>query len=253
MITLGWYYLNSRYYDPNNGRFTAPDNPTVLVMDQEALMQYNLFSYCQNNPIMMLDTSGLLPVSAIWFRGFRTIFWGCDRNKRYNDTFVTDGYINGQDGYGYCRLGYSNMAYAECEIIAVYNALKYIGRRIPLSSIIYRFEKNGYIMTYGYFGSDPYAIGEYLGSNGVSYQKYTSYNGFSNVVYNSQGIEIFIVSFWNEDSIGGGLHTVAFYVCNGKIYSYNRFSDKTSIMIFPSFSKLFSSAHFIVGYRIRGR
>ncbi len=51
----GWYYLNARYYDPNVGRFLSPD--TILGANG-GLQGYNLFAYCNNNPVMFADATG---------------------------------------------------------------------------------------------------------------------------------------------------------------------------------------------------
>ena len=51
----GWYYLNTRYYDPNIGRFLSPD--TILGANG-GLLGYNLYAYCNNNPVMFSDPSG---------------------------------------------------------------------------------------------------------------------------------------------------------------------------------------------------
>ena len=51
----GWYYLNTRYYDPNVGRFLSPD--TILGANG-GLLGYNLYAYCNNNPVMFSDPSG---------------------------------------------------------------------------------------------------------------------------------------------------------------------------------------------------
>ena len=54
-VETGWYYLNARYYDPNVGRFLSPD--TILGANG-GLQGYNLFAYCNNNPVMFADPSG---------------------------------------------------------------------------------------------------------------------------------------------------------------------------------------------------
>ena len=56
-VEIGWYYLNARYYDPNVGRFLSPD--TILGANG-GLQGYNLFAYCNNNPVMFADPSGNL-------------------------------------------------------------------------------------------------------------------------------------------------------------------------------------------------
>ena len=57
----GWYYLNARYYDPNVGRFLSPDLPDTLSADFENFAQYNLYTYCFNNPVNMADDLGYWP------------------------------------------------------------------------------------------------------------------------------------------------------------------------------------------------
>ncbi|MGN0556889.1 MAG: RHS repeat-associated core domain-containing protein [Acutalibacteraceae bacterium] len=59
----GLYYLKSRYYDPEIGRFINADDTEVLDVDAESLLHYNLFAYCWNNPMNMSDDEGYLP----WF------------------------------------------------------------------------------------------------------------------------------------------------------------------------------------------
>ena len=54
----GLYYLNSRYYDPQIGRFINADSTEALEVDQGSLVENNLFAYCLNNPVNMSDDEG---------------------------------------------------------------------------------------------------------------------------------------------------------------------------------------------------
>ena len=51
----GLYYVNSRYYDPEVGRWINADGQLTIGDDITGL---NLFVYCGNNPIMRVDSSG---------------------------------------------------------------------------------------------------------------------------------------------------------------------------------------------------
>ena len=56
-IETGYYYLQSRYYDPLWGRFINADGLALLGINDD-MQTYNLFSYCSNNPIMRVDYTG---------------------------------------------------------------------------------------------------------------------------------------------------------------------------------------------------
>ena len=57
-----WYYLRSRYYDPNTGRFISAD---VLLSTGQGVIGHNSFAYCNNNPIIMIDSEGTFPFIAL--------------------------------------------------------------------------------------------------------------------------------------------------------------------------------------------
>ena len=52
----GFYYLQSRYYDPAICRFINAD--TFATTDANGLLSANMFAYCENNPIMRVDADG---------------------------------------------------------------------------------------------------------------------------------------------------------------------------------------------------
>ena len=55
------YYLQSRYYNSELGRFINTDG---LVGVTGELLTHNMFAYCLNNPVNMIDPSGFLCTSA---------------------------------------------------------------------------------------------------------------------------------------------------------------------------------------------
>ena len=52
----GLYYLQTRYYDPELGRFISADS--IEYLDPETLGGLNLYAYCGNNPVMNIDQLG---------------------------------------------------------------------------------------------------------------------------------------------------------------------------------------------------
>ena len=59
----GFYYLQSRYYDPANRRFINADCYTCTNNSNE--IACNMFTYCYNNPIIYHDSCGTEPVETI--------------------------------------------------------------------------------------------------------------------------------------------------------------------------------------------
>jgi RHS repeat-associated protein len=57
---IGFYYLQSRYYNPEWGRFISADEPIMLGLSDN-ILGTNLFAYCGNNPVMRIDLDGQLP------------------------------------------------------------------------------------------------------------------------------------------------------------------------------------------------
>ena len=51
----GLYYLQSRFYDPNWGRFLSPDS---ILGANEDMLGYNLYAYVSNNPVNYSDEDG---------------------------------------------------------------------------------------------------------------------------------------------------------------------------------------------------
>ena len=54
----GFYYLNSRYYDPEIKRFVNSDGTGILTYTPMSLTDKNLYAYCDNNPVMRVDNGG---------------------------------------------------------------------------------------------------------------------------------------------------------------------------------------------------
>ncbi len=58
----GLYYLQSRYYNPEWGRFISTD---AIVGQTGELLGHNMFAYCKNNPINRKGDTGLLSSQAL--------------------------------------------------------------------------------------------------------------------------------------------------------------------------------------------
>ena len=87
-FTTGLYYLQSRYYNPEWGRFLNVDDTTILVSSVGDPLAANMYAYCKNNPVNNVDYTGL---------------WAEDVHSGYFDKDVTGkkGYYKTSLLYGY--------------------------------------------------------------------------------------------------------------------------------------------------------
>ena len=58
----GWYYLQSRYYNPELGRFISAD---VYLSTGQGVLGHNAYAYCLNNPVNMSDGCGCIAMFVI--------------------------------------------------------------------------------------------------------------------------------------------------------------------------------------------
>ena len=61
----GFYYLNTRYYDPEIRRFINMDNPELVSQLVQTPGQLNMYAYCNNNPVAFTDPTGCGIVTAV--------------------------------------------------------------------------------------------------------------------------------------------------------------------------------------------
>ena len=83
----GYYYLQSRYYNPEWGRFLNAD---VLISKEHGLIASNIFAYCLNNPASNKDDNGFICSSVA--DGATT--------SEYTETTS-----NGNSGFSYVKSG----------------------------------------------------------------------------------------------------------------------------------------------------
>ena len=58
-----FYYLQSRYYDPETGRFISRDS--YLIAGNDIIQGTNMYAYCYNKPVMYVDPTGHASLLAL--------------------------------------------------------------------------------------------------------------------------------------------------------------------------------------------
>ena len=63
-VETGLYFLLTRYYDPEAGRFITIDD--ISYLDPSSINGLNLYAYCGNNPVMGYDPNGTTDCEDDW-------------------------------------------------------------------------------------------------------------------------------------------------------------------------------------------
>ncbi len=163
------YYLQSRYYNPEVGRFINAD---ALVATGQGLLGNNMFAYCNNNPIIYMDSTGNRPISrdmcAYMFDGGGHV-----------PKMITSQY---DEDVGNKRLGIATVSHGGCGAVATYNALITLGTAKSFDEVL-SYYNGSYDRTVagGLLGILPHQVANYFRDNGYRVI----------MTNNADGIEIF--------------------------------------------------------------
>ena len=129
-----------------------------------------------------------------------------------------------------------------CEVIAVYNALIYLGQSRRFEQVKREFFRRGAftLWFFGFFGGNPYAIKRVLRSFGIAYEAVTA-DGMSR-----DGE--YIISFFNGKH--PSYHTVFCTRTDGRWVVYNMYSNDRRP---TSFDPKKLEQQFIRGYRLESK
>lgn len=171
-------------------------------------------------------------------------------NRKKEDKLqFKDGYIDNQYELSGWRLGLEYLSKCGCEVISVYNVLKACGKTHKLSELILYFEMCGYVMLYGYFGSNPTKLWKTFALLTINF--YSSFT-FSTIEDKLKKSRCGIVSCWNG-KITKGLHTfMVKYDRKQKVFTaYNGYkTGEKNINPSKSLKDMVYSSKFIIGYSI---
>ena len=132
----GFYYLQSRYYDPALGRFINADSYTATGI---GYLGYNMFAYCNNSPIITCDKNGQwlnIVIGAVVGAVVNVVSAALIEKKPLDEVLVSG--IAGAVGGGLAACGFGGLAGAATSLIdsaygntkAVMNGEKSVGEAL---------------------------------------------------------------------------------------------------------------------------
>jgi hypothetical protein len=150
------------------------------------------------------------------------------RNLRHNTELVeppeTGKMINGQ-GLGrvsQLRYGICRMSWCGCEVIAVHNALVYLGMPRPIAEISRYMER--FRVLVGFFGCNAYKLGKALEHFGAVCKRSKE----------PGEAKAFIITFWTGRVLMSSVHTVFCVREGGSIRVYNIFNTCPEARLYSS-------------------
>lgn len=136
------------------------------------------------------------------------------------------GFLEKQNNYASIAYGRSDMAYAGCEIIAVYNALIKLDLTADLRELIEGFEQDGMVLS-GRFGTAPYAIRDYLKARGLGVETVFDPDGYDGLARRS-GVSILML-YNDRRNIFQKIHTVCITKDKDGFTAHNMYGDGRTI------------------------
>ncbi len=229
---IALYYLQSRYYNPEIGRFINADD-VVYLSKSGTILGCNLFSYCENNSVCRVDTIGSFWLSLI-LGCVSLVYLGNNLvHSVYNQSKSPRGFIYDQEDkeIGKLRFGFFKSSFNGCGWIATYNALILLGKTPKAEDIISEYELTGAVLG-GVFGVYPFAVSNYFRARG--YKVKTTYNA-KNVDKVAKKHTANILFYWHSS----GAHYFATHWDGKQFIGYNVLGGKKSELLGDSLSKKF--------------
>ncbi len=221
----GFYYLQSRYYDPAVGRFLNADDPSIVYALARRSKASNLFVYCGNNPVSRKDANGFYWITIV-VEGVTLVYLGNSLiHYLYNRTKKIYGYIYNQVSGTASELwfGFFKSSHNGCGWIATYNALLMLGNRINPCDIIGEYELTGAVL-FGALGIQPYAITHFFRWRGYKVTVTYDTSKFDTVAKKNKAN---IVWYWH----GKGAHYVALKWNGSAFLGYNTYAQSSGVDI----------------------
>ena len=172
----GFYYLQTRYYDPEVGRFLNADG---IIGANGDIQGYNLFAYCSNRPTIAADHSGefigliifgvAVVCTVVVVVDVASSYPNRKSNKEHNveqAKKLPSGFIENQDTLNNYKIGWGTMDKNGCGCVAVYNAMILLGDTPSLPDVIEYYDRFYRNILFAFLGTSPFSIKSYFQDKG---------------------------------------------------------------------------------------
>ena len=201
----GWYYLQSRYYDPTTCRFISAD---VLLSTGQGLIGHNSFAYCLNDPTNMFDDGGTI--------ARRINAWVLVKD----DGGSSSKYIYDQEDPSIASLSFGKKGTVGnngCGLVALYNVRVASGYRKSFKE--FHKQMSGIPMMcllWGRLGTNPASV------TGALYGWFGNKNVYTKAKeVNGQFDAIIVLYVWRSKWSIGAHYYAAISIGNGRYIVYN--------------------------------
>ena len=209
----GLYYLQSRYYDPEVGRFLNADSYTSTG---QGILGHNMFAYCGNNPTVYSDYSG----------------------RMFQIAFAADMYAGSalpnpepimnqtQEPYGSMPLGSATVAHGGCGPVAAYNTLQLLRRfDISFEDVLRCYETHNFLNADGTLGTTISGCMYFLHVKGYDVHATMDISQFDNMAESADACVLWYM--YQQDTFPFvGAHFVSFKQAESIGVYYNLYSNR---------------------------
>ena len=158
--------------------------------------------------------------------------------------------VFGQATLHHAPAGRCTMDYMGCEMIALFNALHFLGRQRPLDEIVRTYERRRWLLLGGRWGASPYAIGSFAREQAIPHTAFQGSSAYADLAQAmAEGTHrVFVLSFWLGDTVFSGAHAVMLVRREGQLWGYNLYNAQAKPLPVPDLSCLCYAPRLIVGY-----
>ena len=266
-----YYYLQSRYYNPEWGRFLNADDVDYIGATGTSV-GVSTYSYCENNPINNSDYLGLWFINVRFYYNMlllkaNILSFGSIAGKmlkkkiekdkrsalsRISKTDNFTGYIYGQGVFLHknMEIGFGTLEDNGCGVIAVYNCMKKLGKRKNLGQIVCEFEINHALFAKALLGVTPGNINRYFYAHNVEGENFYKIKSFKK---KAKTARVNIMCIYNIKGKDKYFHYFMFYYNKGKnkYIAYNWSNQQEKAKGFATFNLMIEEdEEFLWGYSI---